>query len=356
MKTSNIIFRLYLLPGFIFLTSVSAFGQDLITDSPENIRVMFYNVENLFDIYDDSLTRDEEFTPEGERRWNNRRFYNKLNNIYKVIMAVGQWEPPSIIGLCEIENRLVLDKLIYETPLKNFGYRIIHHESPDRRGIDVALLYREEHFIPFHHEAVAVTFSNDTARKTRDILYVKGLVFDKEMIHLFVNHWPSRYGGYMVSKPSRKTAALKLRQKTDSLLNINPNLNIIIMGDFNDNPDDESLQDVLLAANPGNSISNGELFNLMKLFNNNNTGTLKYRESWDIFDQFIVSGTLLQPDAKILIRDFKAEIFAPDFLFEDDKAYFGKRPFRTYTGFKYSGGYSDHLPVYIDLMNNEKSK
>jgi len=336
---------------FLFpLFNFSAFGQEALSCKDNSARIMFYNVENLFDIYDDSLTRDEEFTPDGERRWSNRRFYNKLNNIYKVIMAVGQWEPPAIIGLCEIENRFVLEKLIYETPLKNFGYKIIHYDSPDRRGIDVALLYREGCFIPFHHEPVQVIFPHDTARKTRDILYVKGLLFDKEMVHIFVNHWPSRFGGYMASKTSRETAARTLKHKTDSLFTINPNLNILIMGDFNDNPSDESLNVVLKAGNPEKNASNGELYNLMKLFTDRNLGTLKYREGWDIFDQFIVSGNLLQSESNVRIKDFRAEIFSTDFLLEDDKTFFGKKLFRTYNGFKYTGGYSDHLPVYLDIQ------
>jgi hypothetical protein len=352
MKVKNG-FRIFVITGFFFLCPsliFSSSGQETrVKDN--SARIMFYNVENLFDIYDDSLTRDEEFTPEGERRWSNKRFYKKINNVYKVIMAVGQWEPPAIIGLCEIENRFVLEKLVYETPLKNFGYRIIHHESPDRRGIDVALLYREDQFIPFHHEPVEVIFPDDTSRKTRDILYVKGLLFDKEMIHIFVNHWPSRYGGYMASKPSRETAAITLKTKTDSLFNVNPNLNILIMGDFNDNPEDESIQNKLAAENPAQQITAGKLYNLMQLHNDKGSGTLKYREGWDIFDQFIVSGNLLNPSGNMFVDNSVASIFKAEFLFESDQSFYGDKPFRTYTGFKYSGGYSDHLPIYLDLKS-----
>jgi hypothetical protein len=353
MKVKNK-FRLLIITGFFFLFPsliFSSSGQETILKN-DRARIMFYNVENLFDIYDDSLTRDEEFTPDGERRWNNHRFYNKLNNIYKVIMAVGQWEPPAIIGLCEIENRSVLEKLIYETPLKKYGYRIIHHESPDRRGIDVALLYREGHFIPFHHEPVEVFFPDDTSRKTRDILYVKGLLFDKEMIHIFVNHWPSRYGGYMASKPSRETAALTLKTKTDSLFKVNPNLNILIMGDFNDNPEDESIKNKLAAESPAQKIEAGKLYNLMQLLNDQSFGSLKYREGWDIFDQIIVSGNLLNPAENMFVNNSVAKIFKAEFLLETDKSFYGNKPFRTYTGFKYTGGYSDHLPIYLDLKTN----
>lgn len=348
-------FHVQIIPALLivfFMFAGKLSSQNITTCSQESIRVMFYNVENLFDIYDDSLTRDEEFTPEGDRRWSNKRFYNKLNNIYKVIMAVGQWEPPAIIGLCEVENLFVLEKLVYETPLKNFGYRIIHHESPDRRGIDVALLYREGCFIPFHYEPVEVVFPNDTARKTRDILYVKGLLFDREMIHIFINHWPSRYGGYLVSKPSRETAALTLKTKTDSLFSVNPNFNILIMGDFNDNPEDESIRDKLNAEMPSQDISPAKIYNLMRLFNQQDQGTLKFREGWDIFDQFMVSGNLLKPNANLVVDHSAANIFTAEFLLESDKSFFGNKPFRTYTGFKYTGGYSDHLPIYLDLKTN----
>ena len=197
---------------------------------------MFYNVENLFDVFNDSLTNDDEFTPEGERHWNNYKFYKKLNNLSKVIIGIGEWNPPSVIGFCEIENRFVLNKLIYETPLKNFDYKIIHSDSPDRRGIDVAFLYRQSKFEPFLLLPVPIHFPDNPESKTRDILYVKGILNKTDTIHFFVNHWPSRYGGYEDSKPRRMCVASVLRSKVDSILSVNHHPNIIIMGDFNDEP------------------------------------------------------------------------------------------------------------------------
>ena len=314
-------------------------------------RVMCYNVENLFDTFDDSTTRDEEFTPEGERHWTNHKFYDKLNKVYKIIMAVGAWEPPAIIGFCEIENRYVLEKLIYDTPLSKFDYQIIHYESPDRRGIDVGMIYRRELFEPFHQQAIAVTFADDMSYKTRDILYVKGLIGDSKIIHLFINHWPSRYGGYLATVSRRRQAANVLKHCTDSILNVNPNAAIIIMGDFNDDPEDESISKVIGAKAPGDTILKNSYYNLsLSPQNNWNFGTLKYRESWNHFDQLMVSGNLLNYTKDLFIDKTGMQIFHADFLLEADEKYLGLKPYRTFTGFKYNGGYSDHLPIYFDLI------
>ncbi len=314
-------------------------------------RVMCYNVENLFDTFDDSTTRDEEFTPKGERHWTNHKFYDKLNKVYKVIMAVGTWEPPAIVGFCEIENRYVLEKLIYDTPLSKFDYQIIHYESPDHRGIDVGLIYRRGYFEPFHHQAIAVTFADDTSYKTRDILYVKGLIGDKEIVHIFINHWPSRYGGYLATVSRRKQAAEVLKHNTDSILNINPNASIVIIGDFNDDPEDESINITIGAKAPGDTIRNTSYYNLSHSLQDDWVyGTLKYRESWNHFDQLIVTGNLLKPESGIYLDKTGMQVFHASFLLETDEKYLGLKPYRTFTGFKYNGGYSDHLPIYFDLI------
>ena len=336
---------------FFLLLHASAYSQEADRKPVENYRIMFYNVENLFDAYDDSLKRDEEFTPGGERHWTNYKFYEKLNKVYKVIMAVGEWQPPAVVGISEIENRFVLEKLIGETPLKNFKYRIVHHESPDRRGIDVAMLYREDYFEPFYNEAIPVVFADDTTYKTRDILYVKGLIGQQQMVHIFINHWPSRYGGYLATVNRRNTAARILKKHTDSILMLNPQSAIIIMGDFNDGPEDQSFSEVLKAIPPSDTILPTALYNLMLAQQDDwSYGTLKYRDNWDVFDQLVVSGGLLQGQSGIKIHLDKAIIFHDDFLLENDNRYMGMKPRRTFVGFKYNGGFSDHLPVYIDLL------
>jgi hypothetical protein len=311
-------------------------------------RIAFYNVENLFDVYDDPSKNDDEFLPKGARKWDNRRFYKKLNNIYRVIISMGEWHPPGIVGLCEVENRFVLNQLLSKTPLNRFDYRIIHFESPDFRGIDVALIYRPIHFMPDTFFIIPVSFPFDPGSTTRDILYVKGRLVNEDTLHLFVNHWPSRYGGYLETKPKRESAAGILRHKVDSLLRLESVCNIIIMGDFNDNPVDKSLSEILGAGPFVNHQS--ELVNLIFHFTRDSRkGTLKFRENWDIFDQFIVTGSMLTGSGKTMIDPPEAVIFEAGFLTEPDQRWGGIRPLRTYNGYSYQGGYSDHLPVYINL-------
>jgi len=326
-------------------------------DSERTERIVFYNVENLFDIFNDSLTNDDEFTSEGERHWNNKKFYQKLNNIYKVILGIGEWNPPVAIGLCEIENRFVLNKLVYETPLKNSAYKIIHFDSPDRRGIDVAFLYRQSAFNPLVSFPVRIDLPDDTAFKTRDILYIKGILGETDTVHFFVNHWPSRYGGYEDSKPKRMFVASVLREKVDSLQKADGDPNIIIMGDFNDEPSDESIQSILSAKTDPSELNNSDLFDMMGVVQKEaGIGTNKYREDWSVIDQFIVSGNLLSVGNNIFVSPEGAQVYAPDFLLEDDRVHLGKQPFRTYEGFSYHGGFSDHLPIYLEIVRTVKIK
>lgn len=347
----------YTIIGVLCLCYSCSSGQDQSTKQYDDLdfnRIVFYNVENLFDIYNDSLKRDDEFTPEGERNWNNKRFYKKLNNIYRVMMGVGEWNPPVIVGLCEVENRFVLNKLIYQTPLKTFDYKIIHEESPDRRGIDVALIYRSNGFNPIEHKTIGIRFPFDTASRTRDILYVKGILQEKDTVHLFVNHWPSRYGGYLETKPKREFVASVLRRQVDSLFLSDPDPKIVIMGDFNDEPWDESLQNELNAKLDTTDLQKNDVFNLMSVYQNRTDGgTSKYQESWNIIDQFVVSSNLISGKQGLQVLNGQARIYNPGFLLEDDFKHLGKKPFRTYVGFKYNNGYSDHLPIYIDLIKKD---
>jgi len=316
-------------------------------------RIVFYNVENLFDIFNDFLKRDDEFTPEGDRNWNNDKFYKKLNNIYRVVIGVGEWNPPVIVGLCEIENRFVLNKLVYQTPLKTFDYKIIHEESPDRRGIDVAMIYRSSGFTPMEYKTIGIRFPFDTASRTRDILHVKGVLSGEDTIHLFVNHWPSRYGGYLETKPKREFVASVLRKHIDSLIKAEYSPNIIIMGDFNDEPWDESLEIVLNAKLDTTGLQSDDLYNLMSAYQKDwNGGTSKYLEDWNTIDQFIISANLVNRKQKLQVSAKGAQIYNPEFLLEDDFKHLGKKPYRTYVGFSYNRGYSDHLPIYIDLIEN----
>lgn len=317
----------------------------------DNYKVMFYNVENLFDTYDDSLVNDEEFLPEGNHFWNNHKYYSKLDNIYKVIIAVGEWNPPAIIGLCEIENYKVIYDLTNNTPLVKFEYKIIHKESPDRRGIDVGLLYREELFKPLKKSFFPINFPNQPNSKTRDILYVKGIANNTDTLHVFINHWPSRWGGQLESEDRRLFVASVLKAKVDSVIKSNNKSNIIITGDFNDYPDNKSIKDVLSAEQEFDNIKSDQLYNLSSyLFKTKNIGSHKYQGEWGILDQFIVSGNLLNTENKVYTSLNDVHVFNKNFLLESDEAYYGFKPNRTFIGFKYNGGYSDHLPTYLILQ------
>jgi hypothetical protein len=211
-------------------------------------------------------------------------------------------------------------------------------------------LYREEDFVLFSDTTIPIVFAADTASATRDILYVKGLIGGSKMLHIFVNHWPSRYGGYLITREKRNTAARLLRKHTDSLMAINPNVSIVIMGDFNDDPADESLAEILGAKSPSHKENLAGLYNLMlKKQDDWPDGSLKFRETWNTFDQFIVSGELLNPESALRISQDGGRIFHTSFLLEEDEIYLGLKPCRTFNGYKYQGGFSDHLPVIIDL-------
>jgi len=332
---------------FIVLVILICLFQGTTFSQENNARIIFWNTENLFDIEDDSTTIDEEYTPDGIRHWNNKRFYAKLNNVYKVIISIGEWEPPSLVGLCEIENRNVLNKLIYQTPLINFEYKIIHEESPDRRGIDVALLYRQSVFDALSHKAIPVRFSFDVNSRTRDILYVKGVLMGIDTLHLFINHWPSRYGGYLETKPKREFVAAILRAEIDSLNLVLDEPKIVIMGDFNDGPSENSINNILVRNEPNVKV---DLINLMDNIKSENVnGTNKYQGNWSLIDQFIVSANLLENGSGLKITEDRAWIYAPDFLRMEDEKYMGIKPYRTFYGSQYLGGFSDHLPVFIDL-------
>ena len=309
---------------------------------------MFYNSENLYDADNDSLTHDDEFTPEGARRWNFGRLKDKSNRIAKVILAAGKWNTPVLVGLCEIENQLVLERLVKQTPLSKYGFKIIHKDSPDERGIDVALLYRPELFKPFHFKAISVQDPLNSKFKTREILQVSGILNNCDTIHVFVNHWPSRYGGLMETIRLRSLAAGVLRKSIQELFETYPKAKIVCMGDFNDTPEDESLFKVLKAGKTDHPEVKGEMINLSFPWMTRSVQTLKNLYSWQVFDQWIVSDYFIENSN--CLKFLGAEIFDAPFLLEPDIKYGGVKPKRTYVGFKYQNGFSDHLPVLLKVQ------
>jgi predicted extracellular nuclease len=314
-------------------------------------RLMFYNTENYFDVFDDSLTSDEDFTPEGNMHWSWDKYRQKQRNIYKVMMALGGWEPPDIAGFCEVENRFVMNDLIKNTPLGGLGYQLIHYESRDPRGIDVALIYRKDKFTPVKSYPIQVNFPFDTARRTRDILFVEGITHGKDTLNIFINHWPSRRGGQLESDQYREYTASVLRSSVDSLFKNQPHCFVVIMGDFNDEPENTSIIDGLKTKSDYDQPVENEIYNLSWYLKvKKNQGSHKFQGEWGILDQIMVSGTLLTGKYRLYTSTDNVHIFKTDFLLEKDEPNVGYKPFRTYVGFKYNGGYSDHLPVYIDLV------
>jgi len=313
----------------------------------QQARIVFYNVENLFDTEDDPLTNDDEFLPNGPKRWTNERYYRKVVRIYQVMAALGRGELPAVIGVCEIENREVLNRLVYDTPFHQFGYRFIHRDSPDRRGIDVALLYRPGLFSPDTAEWLEVPLGG--GETTREILRVKGRLWDDHPIHFYVNHWPSRYGGAGSSRPKRVAAAATLAASVKRIYAVEDKPNIVIMGDFNDAPEDESMQIISRIRTLSETSCPWPIVNLSTGYGLAGEGTLKHGGSWIVFDQVLVSCAMIKGENGLAILDRKTEIFKPDFLLEEDLIYTGVKPYRTYVGPAYHGGFSDHLPVSVTV-------
>ncbi len=316
-----------LLTYFIFL-SVTIHAQ-------QNLRVVFYNVENLFDTHNNKQINDDEFTPYGLRHWSNYKYWRKIKHISKTLKIIGGWEAPAFIGLAEIENDTVLKNLIYSDPLKSSKYEIIHRDSPDHRGIDVALLYRKDKYFAISNHFFPLKDEDGKIIHSREILYSKGIVKGGDTLHFFVVHFPSRYGGYKKSEPKRLNAVNTLMAITDSLNKTLVNPKIIIMGDFNDTPTNTSII----------TLNNNKYLNRL----NCEHGTHKFHEKWTKLDHFFVSNALLNKTLNISIKG-NTNVFKEPFLLEEDKKYLGYKPNRTFIGFKYNGGFSDHLPVFIDLI------
>lgn len=340
--------RTFIIVLFILFSFLS-FSQN----NSDDISILFYNVENLFDIYDNPISEDDEFTPQGVRHWTTKKLNSKLSHISKVILSAAGWTPPTVVALCEIENRNVLEKLISKTPLKSQPYKIIHKESPDHRGIDVALLYNKNEFNPIKYNYFPLKDKRDSIIKTREILYVSGVINGVDTVHLFINHWPSRYSGLLETQSSRNSAAKLLRQKVDEVFEKYNSPKIIIMGDFNDQPTDESVSVYLKAKEIKGEIEDGGLYNLSYNWLKEKRGTLKYQSQWSVFDQIIVSGELLNTTTGLFVKPGDATIVSHSFLFVKDEKYGGEKPNRTYYGYTYKGGFSDHLPVLLRLEKTD---
>ncbi len=332
----------FLTVTFIFISLFYVHAQN--NESVSTYRIAFYNVENFFDTETDSTTTYNQFNHGGDHYWSFARYHRKMQNIYKALAAMGGWKGLSIIGLAEVESRKVLSDLIENTPLHFENYRIIHYDSPDFRGIDVALLYRPTDFNPLFSKPIHITDPSDCKFRTRDILYVKGLLLN-DTVHLFINHWTSRYGGLMKTIPKRMLEARILMHNIDSIHKINHDAKIIVIGDFNENPDDQAVK-ILTKDSPGSCSLIG--IHPTPLFGNAQ-GTIKSGTKWSIFDQLYISKNVNIIGSQLFVKEKSFHIFDEGFLLERDEKNLGYKPDRSYIGFKYHGGYSDHLPVFFDV-------
>lgn len=316
----------------------------------------FYNLENLFDTIDQPDVNDEEFTPGGSNHYTADIYNDKLSKLDKVLSDLGKDESPdgvALLGVAEVENITVLQDLVKQPGIKDRELQIVHHDSPDERGIDVGLLYNPKYFKVKRSEKLFVALMNadSTPRYTRDILYVTGLL-DGEPLHVFVNHWPSRRGGETASAPGRATAAKVARAKIDSILSMNPAGKVLLMGDLNDDPVSASITDVLKATGDAKKTVEGMLFNPWLEFYRKGTGTLAYNDAWNLFDQIIVSPSFLNKAQNGFYLK-EAKIYKKEFMVNQSGRYKGY-PKRAFEYNKYAGGFSDHFPTYIVLLKEAK--
>jgi predicted extracellular nuclease len=327
-----------------FMDSCASAQKKGATSSQEQVVIGFYNVENLFDTINDPLTLDDDFTPSGKLVWNSDRYHKKLSSLSRVIRAIAPERGPEVLGLCEIENKSVLEDLCDSLKSRGRNYSIVHKDSPDERGIDVAFLYDEKYFSLKGSEWLPVILDDPKDPNTRDILHVWGKA-DNQVLHFYVNHWPSRGGGQAETEVHRIKAAQELRNSIDKLMAEDANVKVICMGDFNDYPSDKSIQSVLRAK--VDTQQPGDLINMMEGLDSKGLGSYNYKGDWGTLDQFMVSASVISAKGIRATLDSSFIVKEEWMLFtKDDKS---QVPSKTYAGEKYTGGYSDHLPVGLTL-------
>jgi predicted extracellular nuclease len=330
---------------FLLLLFTLAFGH-LFAQSPKvAARIAFWNVENLFDTIDDPAVNDEEFLPAGKNKWTSERYNIKLDHLSKVILALGNGTGPEILGMAEVENENVVKDLTQKTGLKKQDYGIVHYDSPDKRGIDVALIYKKKSFRVLESKPVNVSIPADTFY-TRDILLVKGILGKSDTIYIFVNHWPSRRGGQEASDNKRMHASNCLRAAEDSILKRFPNAQILAMGDFNDEPADKSIR----ALAYGQDSVCG-LIDLMAPLKEQGIGSYHYKKEKNLIDHILVTRSLEKPNGYFLSE---AHVFQQEWMMGENYKGDPPGPLHTYAGSRYIGGYSDHFPVYAELYLKKK--
>lgn len=323
---------------FCLLLSLPTFAQKVV--------LAHYNVENLFDTINDPKIEDEEFLPASKKEWSSVRYAAKLDKLAQMISSINNGKGPDLLGLCEVENRAVLTDLVKQKQLKKSAYQIVHFDSPDGRGIDVAFLYRKKSLKKVTASSHRISDPAQADWKTRDVLLVSGHFANGQRAHFMVNHWPSRLGGQEKSEPKRKLAAAVVKALSDSIRKADPNAAIFVLGDLNDSPVDKSLLEVL--ATDTTPMQGGSLYNPFHALAATGEGSIVFQKNYQLIDHIVVSTNTLNTNAKLVYVPGSAAVHKPDFARETEERFKGN-PFRTYAGNKYLGGYSDHFPVYIQL-------
>ena len=331
----------------LFLGSCAAW-KGISAEKQGNRRIAFYNVENLFNTVDDPAPNDEEFTPGSEKEWTPDRYQTKLDHLARVVEGMAY---PALLGLAEVENAAVLKDFCEKTSLSKHGYGVCHFESPDFRGIDVALLYKKQVFTVLDESFIRIDFPAELkgdipTYTTRDVLVVKGVFNKKDTLNVLVAHLPSRSGGQAASEPKRLYVAKQIRQAVDDIFAANPGANIVVMGDMNDETTDPSIAQTLNAQSPDGRIRPAALYNCFFKMDAEGKGTYNYRGNWNMLDHIILSGNLMDKNSKLHFSN--AHIFQQEWMMYTDPKY-GEGPSRTYGGDRYFGGYSDHLPVFVEV-------
>lgn len=314
----------------------------------DTLYLAFWNTQNLFDTVDDPKINDEDFLPNGEMQWNEERLDKKKYNLARIIRMMNEERGPDILGICEVENQGVLESMVSKY-LSDLGYKIAYLESPDNRGIDNGLIYKSDKFKLISIQADTVHLADGWPTR---LIFGVNLLTDQDIkITVFVNHWPSRSGGQVESEPKRVSAAQTLRNAVERIFSSDGNSNIFIIGDFNDDPVNVSVLETLKAhpikcdslPTDFEMNSNGELFNLSYQSFEDGAGSFKFRDTWNMLDQIIVSAPIITGYRfKYICNSF--EVFKPKQIVTQSDQYEGA-PFPTYGGRRYLGGYSDHFPV-----------
>ncbi len=345
---------------FIILTvlvTFTFFAQSQKLDKNKNYylsAIGFWNVENLYDTLNDQWKNDEDFTPSGKNVWNGSRYWTKIDHLAEVISKMATDITPdglAIMGLCEIENKSVVQDLVNNKQLKSRNYQIVHIEGPDKRGVDPSFIYNPNYFKVTKAVSYRVVLVTDSTHPTRDILVVSGSFYG-EPLTVLVNHWPSRRGGEQASRPNRNVAAKKARHIADSITTNNPKAKVLIMGDLNDDPTNVCVKEVIGTYADCQKPEEGKYFNPMEKPFKEGIGTLAWQDSWNLFDQIILNKTCLPTNFETW-QYHDVRIYNKPFL-KSDFGNFKGYPFRTYSGAAYTGGYSDHFPVFITIAKEKK--